>query len=54
MRRPPKRRNPGACVILGIAALCGAVLCISFFSVKAMLFTIAILLIVLGIFLLRL
>lgn len=54
MRCPRRRKNPKGCIILGIAALFGAVLCISFFSVKAMLLTIAVLLIVLGIFLLRL
>lgn len=52
--RGPRRRCPKYCAILGIAALVGAVICISFFSLKAMLFTIAVLLIVLGIFLLRL
>ncbi|MGN0680019.1 MAG: hypothetical protein ACI4JS_10180 [Oscillospiraceae bacterium] len=52
--RGPRRRNPRCCAILGIAALVGAIICMSFFSLKAMLFTIAVLLIVLGIFLLRL
>ncbi len=52
MRRPG-RRNPKCGALLGIAALVGAVICISFFSLKAMLFTIAVLLIVLGIYWLR-
>mgnify|MGYP006907952243 FL=1 len=51
-RRGPKRgHRGGAC--LAAAAFLGAVMCISLFSLKVMLFVIAILLIVLGIFLLR-
>lgn len=52
--RHPGKHNPKCGLLLGIAALVGAVICISFFSIKAMLFTIAVLLIVLGIYLLRL
>lgn len=57
--RGPKRRKRGRCgagtgIVLAIAAFLGAIMCLSFFSFKVMLFVIAILLIVLGIFLLRL
>ncbi len=53
-RRDPKRRKgcrPG--VALAVVAFCGALMCLSFFSVKLLLFILAVLLIVLGIFLLR-
>ena len=56
--RGPKRRKRRRCVgtgvVLAIAAFLGAIMCLSFFSFKVMLFVIAVLLIVLGIFLLRL
>ena len=53
-RRGPKRRKgcrPG--VALAVVAFCGALMCLSFFSVKLLLYILAVLLIVLGIFLLR-
>ncbi len=54
MRRPRKRKNRGGiCVILAVAAFFGAIMCISFFSLKVLLFAVAVLLIVIGIFLLR-
>lgn len=55
--RGPRRRKRGRCglgAVLAIAAFLGAVMCLSFFSIKVMLFVIAVLLIVLGIFLLKL
>ncbi len=57
MRCPKKRKHSGGGKIklaLAAAAFLGAILCFSFFSYKVMLFVIAILLIVLGIFLLKL
>lgn len=56
MRRkvPKRRRGCRAGVALAVVAFCGALMCISFFSVKLLLFILAVLLIVLGIFLLRL
>lgn len=57
MRCPKKRKHSGGGKIklaLAAAAFLGAILCFSFFSFKVMLFIIAILLIVLGIFLLKL
>lgn len=54
-RKIPKRRKgcrPG--MALAVVAFCGALMCISFFSVKLLLFILAVLLIILGIFLLRL
>ncbi len=55
MRRPRKRKNRcGICVALAILAFFGAIMCISFFSLKVLLFAVAILLIVIGIFLLKL
>ena len=54
MRRPRKRKNRcGIGVILAVAAFLGALMCISFFSLKVLLFVVAILLIIIGIFLLR-
>lgn len=54
--RGPKKRKRGCTtgVLLALAAFLGAVMCISFFSVKVLLITVAVLLIVLGIFLLKL
>ncbi len=57
MRCPKKRKhknNGKLPLILAAAAFLGAIMCISFFSFKVMLFIIAILLIVLGLFLLKL
>lgn len=55
MRGPKRRRKKcGVGAVLAIAAFLGALMCLSFFSFKVMLFVIAVLLIVLGIFLLRL
>lgn len=55
MRKPRKRK--GRCSIgaaLAVIAFFGALMCISFFSLKVLLFAVAFLLIVLGIFLLKL
>ncbi len=55
MRKRRKRSNgAGKCAVLAVAAFFGAVMCISFFSVKVLLFAVAVLFIVIGIFLLRL
>lgn len=54
MRKPKKRRNCGIGAALALAAFCGAVMCVSFFSVKVLLLAVAVLLIILGIFLLKL
>ncbi len=55
MKRPRKRKNHrGSGGMLAILAFFGAIMCISFFSLKALLFAVALLLIVIGIFLLRL
>lgn len=60
MRCPPNRNNrrrnkrPNIGIILAAAAFLGALMCLSFFSLRVMLFVIAVLLIVLGIFLLKL
>ncbi|MBQ8193839.1 MAG: hypothetical protein IJZ47_00605 [Oscillospiraceae bacterium] len=54
MRRPNKRRGGGICCLLAVAAFFGAVMCISFFSVKFLLCAVAVIFIVLGIFLIRL
>ena len=52
--RPRKRkRRCGIGAALAVAAFFGAVMCISFFSLKVLLFAVAFLLIVIGIFLLR-
>ncbi len=53
-RRKRRRCGAGTGVVLAIAAFLGALMCLSFFSFKVMLFVIAVLLIVLGIFLLKL
>ncbi|MDE7362438.1 MAG: hypothetical protein K2N38_10950 [Oscillospiraceae bacterium] len=53
-RRRKRRCGAGTGLVLAIAAFLGAIMCLSFFSIKVMLFVIAILLIVLGIFLLKL
>lgn len=54
MRNPKRRKNCGVGAVLALAAFFGAVMCVSFFSVKVLLFAVAVLLIVLGIFLLKL
>lgn len=57
MRCPKRRKNKNGGrikIFLAAAAFLGAIMCISLFSFKVMLFVIAILLIVLGIFLLKL
>ncbi len=55
MRRPRKRKSrSGIGIVLAVAAFLGAIMCISFFSLKVLLFAVAVLLIVIGIFLLRL
>ncbi|MBD5129462.1 MAG: hypothetical protein HDT43_06010 [Ruminococcaceae bacterium] len=54
MRGPKRRRKRCAGLVLAVAAFLGALMCLSFFSLKVMLFVIAVLLIVLGIFLLKL
>lgn len=55
MRKPRKRRNRcGIGVVLAILAFFGAIMCFSFFSLKVLLFAVAFLLIVIGIFLLKL
>lgn len=56
-QRPNRKRphkHPSVGLILAAAAFLGAVMCLSFFSLRVMLFVIAVLLIVLGIFLLKL
>lgn len=54
MRNRRKRRHCGIGAALALAAFCGAVMCVSFFSVKVLLFAVAVLLIILGVFLLKL
>ena len=54
LRRPNKRkRRCGLDAALAVAAFFGAVMCISFFSLKVLLFAVAFLLIVIGVFLLK-
>ena len=54
MRRPRKRRrNCGTGVLLAVAAFLAALMCISFFSLKVLLFTVAAVLIISGIFLMK-
>ncbi len=55
MRKPRRRKkNCGTAIIIAVAAFFGALMCISFFSLKVLLITVAAVLIVSGIFLLRL
>ena len=54
MRRHKRRRGCGIGGLLALAAFFGAVMCISFFSVKILLFAVAVIFIVLGIFLIKL
>ncbi len=57
MMKKPKRRGRKSCgigVVLALVAFLGAAMCVSFFSIKVLLFVLAILLIILGIFLLKL
>ncbi len=49
-----RRKNCGFGIVLAVAAFLGAVMCISFFSLKVLLFVVAFLLIIIGIFLLKL
>lgn len=54
MRRPPKRRRKcGYGIILAVAAFLAALMCISFFSIKVLLFTVAAVLVISGIFLMK-
>ncbi len=54
MKRPRRRRkNCNFGIILAVAAFLAALMCISFFSIKVLLFTVAAVLIVSGIFLLK-
>ncbi len=52
-RRGRRKRRCGIGAALAVAAFFGAVMCISFFSLKVLLFAVAFLLIVIGIFLLK-
>lgn len=54
MRRPGRKGKHCPKALLAAAAFLGAIMCLSFFSLKVMLFVIAVLLIVLGICLLKL
>lgn len=55
MRKPKKRRRScGTGIVLAVAAFLGALMCVSFFSLKVLLFAVAFILIVIGIFLLKL
>ena len=54
MKRQKKHRSYGIGKCFALAAFLGAVMCVSFFSVKVLIIAVAALLIVLGIFLLRL
>ena len=51
--RKPKRKRCVTGAVLAAAAFFGAIMCISFFSVKVLLFAVAALLIIIGIFLLK-
>lgn len=53
-RNPKRKRGCRIGVVLAVVAFCGALMCVSFFSVKLLLFVLAVLLIILGLFLLRL
>lgn len=54
MRKPRRRRkNCGIGALLAVAAFLAALMCISFFSIKVLLFTVAAVLIISGIFLLK-
>ena len=53
-RFPKRRKGCRTGVALAVVAVFGALMCLSFFSVKLLLFILAVLLIILGIFLLRL
>lgn len=54
MRRPRRGRHCGIGTVLALIAFFGAVMCISFFSIKILLVAVAVLFIVLGIFLIKL
>ena len=49
MRNRRKRRNCGIGAALALAAFCGAVMCVSFFSVKVLLFAAGLLRLMFGI-----
>ncbi len=53
MRRRRKNRG-GRCATLALIAFFGALMCIAFFSLKFLLFVVALLFIILGLFLIRL
>lgn len=53
MRRGRKHRG-GRCATFALIAFFGAVMCVAFFSLKFLLFIVALLFIVLGLFLIRL
>ncbi len=53
MRRGRKHRS-GRCATFALIAFFGAVMCVAFFSLKFLLFIVALLFIVLGLFLIRL
>lgn len=54
MKRHQRRHGCRIGAVLAIVAFLGALMCISFFSVKVLLTVVAILLIVIGIYLMRL
>ena len=54
MRRPKRGRGCGIGTILALMAFFGAVMCISFFSIKILLAAVAVVFIVLGLFLIKL
>lgn len=54
MKRHQRKRGCRIGVVLALVAFLGALMCISFFSVKVLLTVVAILLIVIGIYLMRL
>ncbi len=51
--RHKKNSNISICAVLAIAAFLGALMCVSFFSIKVLLIVVAVLLIIIGIFLLK-
>lgn len=53
-RRKKRRRSCNIGAALALVAFCGAVMCLSFFSLKFLLFAVAVLFIILGIYLLKL
>lgn len=53
-KRPPSHHPDGIVIVIAVFAFLGAAMCISVFSLKAMLFILALLLIGIGVFLLKL